>query len=140
MYTILGFLFLFLRAVHATQFFPAYPCPWAEPLRSTFPSCCRWDRSSGSLVQELEGGKEGALGANINYLPNSSLGQGSSYHPIFNMLFLKKITEGKKIIKNRGCSHARTQYEEMQMLHADPIWAFVPSSVKQHLLTLVNKY
>lgn len=41
-------------------------------------------------MQELEGGKEGALGANINYLPNSSLGQGSSYHPIFNMLFFLK--------------------------------------------------
>lgn len=88
------------------------------------------DQSSGSRGEEE--------GVNINHLHSSSLRQGSSYCPNFNVPLFKNHWR-KKIIKNHGCSHARTENGEMQMQHADPIWAFAPSSVKRHLLTLVNK-
>lgn len=74
--------------------FPAYTCLWAEALSNTFPLRCNMDHSNGSFTQQLEGGKKGPTGININYLHNPAPRRGISYHPNFNILLFKKsLTE-----------------------------------------------
>lgn len=69
--------------------FPANACLWAEALPDTFPLRCNLNSSNGSFTQQLQGGKEGESGININYLHNPSLRQGSCYHLDFNILLFK---------------------------------------------------
>lgn len=127
-YVSFSFFFFFFGTKSATLLPSLHP---SMGKATTHLSPVLWqDQSSGSRGEEE--------GVNINHLHSSSLRQGSSYCPNFNVPLFKNHWR-KKIIKNHGCSHARTENGEMQMQHADPIWAFAPSSVKRHLLTLVNK-
>lgn len=131
LYIIFIFFFRTKPANTASQPIPVYgQCHHTSPSPRAVMGPQQWQLRAAAGVRKR--------GININHPHSSSLRRGSSYHPNFTVPLFKNHWR-KKIIKNRGCSHARTENGEMQMQHTDPIWAFVPSSVKQHLLTLVNK-